>query len=60
MGINLVDISTPNPQSKELNERLIHNINDLGIIYINTDVDLFYLKELNMWLLMKGIILLQK
>ena len=42
MGINLVDISTPNPQSKELNERLIHNINDLGIIYINTDVDLIY------------------
>ena len=45
MGINLVDISTPNPQSKELNERLIHNINDLGIIYINTDVDLIYISS---------------
>lgn len=42
MNINLVDISTPNPQSKDLNERLVNNINDLGIIYINADVDLVY------------------
>lgn len=40
MSIELEKLSTPNQNYNELNESLINNINDLGILTLNPDVDL--------------------
>lgn len=40
MDIELEKLSTPNRNYKELNESLINNINDLGILSLNPDIDL--------------------